>query len=163
MKNLLIIGAGGHGRVVKETAELLNVYNKIDFLDDNFEYAIGQIDDYLKYKDIYSHAFVAIGNSNIRAKMIEELSKFFLIPSIIHPTAFISKSSKIENGSFIGAQATINTNVIINDGVIIGIGSLIDHDSILESFSYVNAGGIVPSNKIVVSHYHLYPGNVYTG
>jgi len=36
-KNLLILGAGGHGRVVKETAEAMGLFNSIDFLDDNPE------------------------------------------------------------------------------------------------------------------------------
>jgi hypothetical protein len=41
MKSLLIIGAGSHGRVVAETAEVCG-YDKIDFLDDNSRNAIGK-------------------------------------------------------------------------------------------------------------------------
>ena len=51
--NLLIIGAGGHGRVVKEVAEATNKYNTIDFLDDNSELAIGKCDEYMRFRDDY--------------------------------------------------------------------------------------------------------------
>lgn len=44
-KNLLILGASGHGRVVKETAEAMNVFDEIGFLDDNSEMAIGKLND----------------------------------------------------------------------------------------------------------------------
>ena len=42
-KKILIIGAGGHGRVVKEVAEACG-YKKVDFLDDNSSDAIGKMD-----------------------------------------------------------------------------------------------------------------------
>lgn len=42
-RNLLIIGAGGHGRVVKEVAEALESYQKIDFVDDNSPEAVGKV------------------------------------------------------------------------------------------------------------------------
>ena len=50
-KSLLILGAGGHGRVIEETAIAVkdekeeNVYGKIDFLDDQSERAVGRLSD----------------------------------------------------------------------------------------------------------------------
>ena len=41
--NLLIIGMGGHGYVVKEVAENMNVFDRIDFIDDHNEKAIGTL------------------------------------------------------------------------------------------------------------------------
>jgi len=41
-KNLLILGARGHGHVVKETAEAMACFDKIEFLDDHSEKAIGR-------------------------------------------------------------------------------------------------------------------------
>ena len=43
MNNLLIIGAGQYGAMIKESARALNEYDKIDFLDDNSVLAIGKI------------------------------------------------------------------------------------------------------------------------
>ena len=43
MKKLLIIGAGGHGKVTAEIAEALGVYETVDFADDNSPNAVGRI------------------------------------------------------------------------------------------------------------------------
>lgn len=68
-KNLLIIGAGGHSKVVKEIAEALG-YTKIDFLDDNSTEAIGKIADSKDYVDKYHEAFVGIGNNKFRGELL---------------------------------------------------------------------------------------------
>lgn len=44
-KNLLIIGAGQYGALAKEIAEVMKCFEKIDFLDDNSELAIGKISE----------------------------------------------------------------------------------------------------------------------
>lgn len=151
-KNLLIIGAGGHGKVVKETAESTGVFNKIDFLDDNSDIAIGMCKDYTKFTDEYKYAFVAIGNPEIRQKWLDKLiDAGYEIPIIIHPTAYVSPSASVDIGSFIGINAVINTGAVIKKGCIIGIGSLVDHDSYMGEYSYINAGAIVKSGSIVES------------
>ena len=42
---LLILGAGGHGKVVKEVAEATGRYEKIDFVDDHSNIAVGKVSD----------------------------------------------------------------------------------------------------------------------
>ena len=61
MKTLLIIGAGGHGKVVAEIAMAVG-YQKIAFLDDNAPEAIGKIRDIEKWMD-YTEGFCGIGNN----------------------------------------------------------------------------------------------------
>lgn len=148
--NLLIIGAGGHGRVVKETAESMGIFGEIDFLDDNSKLAVGKIDEYRKFSKKYKYAFVALGNPELRRDTIKKLKELeYEIPVIIHPTAYVSQSVVVGEGGFIGVNATINTNVVIEEGCIVGIGALIDHDSSMGAFSYVNAGGIVKAGTRV--------------
>ena len=50
---LLILGACGHGQVINEIAHLSGQYNKISFLDDRSENAIGILNDYKKFVDEY--------------------------------------------------------------------------------------------------------------
>ncbi len=147
--NLLIIGAGGHGRVVKETAEALKIYNKIDFLDDNSELAIGIFEEYKKFVDKYKYAFVALGNPELRSMWLKELSKIYSVPTIIHPTAYVSPSAQLGTGCYVGAKAVINTRTVIKNGCIIGIGALIDHDSVVKEYSYINTGAIVKAGSKV--------------
>ena len=149
--------------MVKEAAEALKIYNKIDFLDDNSELAIGRVDEYEKYIHDYQYAFVAIGNAEIRNGLVHKLSKHYIIPSIIHPTAYISPSAQLGAGCYVGAKVVINTNSVINDGCIIGIGALVDHDCVVGEYSYVNAGAIVKAGCRVDSFMKIDAGVVCSG
>lgn len=59
-KRLLVIGDGGHGKVVAEVAEDIG-YEKIAFLDDNSPNAVGKISEMGKFREEYSEAFVGYG------------------------------------------------------------------------------------------------------
>lgn len=164
--NLLILGAGGHGRVVKETAEAMDIFDKTDFLDDNSEskVAIGLCCDFSKYINEYSYAFVGIGNHELRMNWINILTKAgYKIPVLIHPTAFVSPSAKIYEGSIVGAKAVVNTNVVIEKGCIISIGVLIDHDSYVSQYSHINTGAIIKAGCKVKSFNNVDAGRVYSG
>lgn len=62
ISKLIILGAGQYGQVAKEVA-LSSGFERISFLDDNSDIAIGKLEDYKKYITEYKSAFVAIGNS----------------------------------------------------------------------------------------------------
>ena len=69
MKKLVILGAGGHGKVVADIA-VKNGYEEIVFLDDNKTSCagfsvVGKIEDAAKIK---GDKFVAIGDANLRQK-----------------------------------------------------------------------------------------------
>ena len=68
--NLLIIGMGGHGYVVKEVAENMDVFDRIDFIDDHNEKAIGTIKDLKKLRSTYDTIHVSIGNLELRKKFL---------------------------------------------------------------------------------------------
>ena len=56
MKKILVIGAGGHGKVVAEVAEALG-YDAVAFLDSAI--AIGKTSEFEKFKEEYPEAFVS--------------------------------------------------------------------------------------------------------
>ncbi|MGG7619576.1 PglD-related sugar-binding protein [Bacillus coreaensis] len=146
--NLLIVGAGGHGRVVNETAIAMNSFGKIDFLDDNSDIAIGKCNEYGKFVNNYNYAVIALGKNKIRMKWTEELIKVgFQIPILIEPTSYVSQSASIAAGSIICAKAVVNTNVKIGMGSIISVGALIDNDSYDGEYCHINASAIVKANS----------------
>ena len=65
MKSLLIIGAGGHGQVVAETAAACG-YEKMVFLDDSPDAV--KTDELEELAECYDGAIVSIGNGVIRAR-----------------------------------------------------------------------------------------------
>lgn len=153
MKNILIIGAGGHGRVVYETVLLKGNFNEIAFLDDSFTKEkkqelniIGKIDDYKTLASKYDSAFVAIGNNEKRIELIKDLLEIgYDVPVLIHPRATVSSFSKIGKGTIVLAGAIINVNCKIGRGNIININSTIDHDCILEEGCHICSGAVVRS------------------
>lgn len=95
-ENLLILGAGGHGQVVKELAESLKQFDKIEFLDDNSKQAIEKCSEYLKFLDEFSCAHVAFGNNTFRMEWSEKLKQAgFHLPVLVHETAWVSPSARI--------------------------------------------------------------------
>lgn len=149
MNNLLIIGAGQFGQVTKEIAESLEIFNKIDFLDDNNDLAIGKIDDYKKYIKKYNRAIVAIGNAKYRKKLLEDIEKLYNIDSIISPFAYVSDTSKIGKGSIVEPTAFINANSEIGNGCIICAGSIINHNAKVGDYCHINCGAIIKSNSTI--------------
>lgn len=153
MENLLIIGAGGHGKVVAEAAELENHYEEIAFLDDNnkidkiYDFSIiGKINEYKSFKKKFKYAFVAIGNNEVRLKLINALLKEgFIVPKIIHPRATVSKYSKIDAGTVVLSGSIVNVNCSIGKGCILNINSTLDHDSIIEDGVHISSGAVVRS------------------
>lgn len=160
--NLLIIGAGGHGKVVAEIAADCG-YRKIDFLDDNSSDAIGKISDLEKFIGQYECAFVGIGN-RFRGELIEKLEGLgYQVPVLIHPTAYISRTAKIEKGTVVEPKAIVNVNTTIRTGCIISVGVIVDHDVIIEKCCHINAGAIVKAGATVEEYTQLEAGKVKLG
>lgn len=157
---LLIIGAGGHGRVVAEIAEDCG-YENIAFLDDNNEIAIGKIADIEKYAGRYQYACVGIGNNKLRSELISRMEKIgYKLPALIHPTAYVSKSAIIGESTVVEPSAIINANAVVGKGCIISLGAIVDHDAIIENYVHVNAGAIVGAGVGIQSYTKLESGKV---
>ncbi|MFK8038661.1 MAG: acetyltransferase [Crocinitomicaceae bacterium] len=147
-KEIIIVGAGGHARVVIEIANLLGYVVK-GIIDLNFDgqseiilgvNVIGGVD---KLKNISkdTNIAIAIGDNKIRSKYVLALKKEgFSLPVLIHPAAIVSKTSVIGNGSLICAGVIITTEVKIGIGSIVNTGSIIDHESEIHDFVHVAPG-----------------------
>jgi len=153
MNDLLIIGAGGHGRVVAEAAEQCEEWDAIAFLDDRSDVnevlghrIIGMMDEYEKFLGKYKHATACIGDNEKRLELIQKLLKVgYKVPVIIHPKAAVSKYCEIGEGSVILAGAVINTGAKIGRGCIINIGSCVDHDCIISDGVHICSGAVARS------------------
>lgn len=152
--NLLILGAGSHGVEVLELARELRVFNMISFLDDDCtkQNTIGVCGGFHKYLKDYSAAIPAVGDANLRMRWLQELSNAgFAIPTLIHPSAVISASARIDCGSVVCARATIGTGVIVGRGCIISSGATIDRNVILNDWSYVECGETVVMQNLCIN------------
>lgn len=144
--NLLILGAGGQGQVVKELAQNIGIFRKIDFLDDdiNNQLTIGKCCDCAKFVDEYPVAIPSVGNSELRMKWIDMLVKEgFVIPTLVHRTAIVSPSAQIDYGTIVEAKVTIGANSRVGYGCIISSGVTIDRNMDIPDGTHIDCGMIV--------------------
>ena len=135
-KSIIIIGAGGHAKVIIEILKSCNI---------KIAYCIGQENDgetclgipVLKgdqnleklFNNGFKKIFVAIGSNNLRAKITKRIKEIgFEIINAISPYSIISKSVSLGTGIAIMPGAIINAACNISDNSIINTGTTIDHD-----------------------------------
>lgn len=164
MKRLLIIGAGGHGLVVEEIAKACG-YETIDFLDDKAPNAVGKINEVSFYAPNYDGVIISIGNNAVRCDITEKLETIegINVVTLIHPTAFVSKSATIGKGTVIEPNVTINANSKIGEGCIISVGVIVDHDCKIGCFSHINAGAICMAGSKVEGFTKVNAGGIING
>lgn len=148
--NIIIIGAGGHSKVVADII-IKTGNNLLGFLDDNLEIGtniirfenekfnvIGKISDSIKYlkEDKNLKFIIAIGNNYVREKISEEYKLPYI--TLIHPSANVSINTIIQEGTVVMANACINANAIIGKHCIINTGAIIEHDNFLENFIHIS-------------------------
>lgn len=160
--NLLILGAGGYGHVVREIAEDSGIFDKIDFLDDSSPLAIGKFGDAEKFLKNYRNAVVALGNAELRLGYIEELrAAGFQIPAIISPRAYVSKSAKIAAACVVEATAVVNANAALSEGVFVCAGAIVNHNSSVGKVCTLQCGSVAPANSSLPDKTALKYNEVY--
>ena len=149
MSGLLVAGAGGHGKVVAETAHAMGAWGKIAFLDDRHETlqgtlafpVLGGMNKALDLKPEFSDLVVAVGDAATRQDLLKQFAeKGFGLPSLIHPTAWVSPSSVMGEGTVVFAQAGVNADAHIGRGVIVNTGATVDHDCVIADSVHVCPG-----------------------
>ena len=149
--NLFIYGAGGHAKVVAESAISLSEISKIIFIDDN-----SQNKDFLRKNKNFSiiseseipensddaNAIIAIGDNQIRQDITKRCSKIPFV-SIVSPNAVISKSAEISVGSFINSGAIVNADACIGKHTIVNTGSVIEHDCTIGDLCHIGPGSSI--------------------
>ncbi len=144
---IVFIGAGGHGKVCAEIAELVG-YRDILFLDDDKELNacgkyknVGKVNDFYKFADPSTSFFVSIGNANIRQRIQRSVEHAGgRIATLVHPDAVVSKDVAIGNGTAVMAGTVINSGTVIGSGVIVNTSSSIDHDCRVGDYCHVAVG-----------------------
>ncbi|MBP3379633.1 MAG: hypothetical protein J6K77_02060 [Ruminococcus sp.] len=148
--NLLIVGAGQYGRLVKEIAVELGIYDKIDFVDDNSDKAVCRISEIDSCYPEYGSAVVAIGDPVVRRSMIEMLlNTKFEIAAVVSPRAYVSPTAKIGNGCVVEPFAAIQSEAVIGDGCFVSAGAVVNHNCVVGGYSHVDCNASVMKSSVV--------------
>ena len=153
MKKIIIIGSGGHAKVVadiiltreKELNENLKI---IGFLDDNFKNLrydnifnipilgdLNNIDNFSKNEDYFF--IIAIGSNEVRKKISEKYKELNYYTAI-HPRSVISREVIIGSGTVVMANVVINPNSTIGKHCILNTSSVIEHDNELGDYVHIS-------------------------
>lgn len=148
-KEICVIGAGGHAKVVIETAELLG-YSVKGIYDQNKE-----IKEILGYTVSHESSeiegceriFFALGSNVGRERNVENFGGSTF--NLIHPSAICSKNIMMGEGNVIMAGAIINSSSTIAGHCIINTGACIDHDCTIEDFVHISPRAAIAGNVTV--------------
>ena len=146
MSKVVIIGASGHGKVIADIVRASGD-EVLGFLDDDTSKdTMGVVSDYSKFDVEF---IVAIGDSQIRERISNELKCRW--HTAIHPSAIVSPTAKIEEGTVVMPNAVVNADAKIGKHCIINTGAIIEHDNKIGDFSHIsvgtNLGGTVKLGK----------------
>jgi len=137
---LVIVGAGGHGRVVLDIFRSNHQFEVAGFLDSNLALHHQKVDGVEVLGDLsligrfvelgVGGAVIAIGDNHIRQMYAETLVKAGVsLVCAIHPSASIADNAQVGKNVVIAAGANICAHVRIEDSAILNTGCIIDHES----------------------------------
>jgi len=143
--DIYVIGAGGHGAVVAELAAMVGCC-VVGFVDDNPALLGNQVLDWQVVGGIDSvpdGAAVAlgIGNNAVRYDLLRMASeRNWRLPVMVHPSAAVSASAELGEGTVLLAQTAVNARARIGRGCILNTGCSVDHDCVLGDCCHIAPG-----------------------
>jgi sugar O-acyltransferase (sialic acid O-acetyltransferase NeuD family) len=142
IERIILIGAGGHARVVLDTLLLSGVSpDRIAVRDARaggrvlmLIAAAPEIDDSL----VGAAFHIAIGNAEVRERLFAAAVAAGGTPlTIVHPRASVSPYAMLGEGNFIAASAVVAPGARTGDGVIVNHGAIVDHDCDVGDFAHI--------------------------
>lgn len=154
MKETYALGVGHNTPVLIELAEacgykVIGLYHYNDSRTGEYDHGfeiLGSFDDLFCKDSLCDMNFLlTMGDSKIRAGLSEKiLKKGGNVPTIIHPTAVISRFAKVSDvGVYIFPYVIVETDVILNQNITLLTGSIISHNSSIGKNCFIAAGVIV--------------------
>lgn len=152
LKRVLILGAGGHGRVVLDILVQAGRHQIVGFLDNNPAIlgrridglpvygATGDLQRFARELDAAA-AIVAIGDNGTRRGLAREVDTLGIeLISAIHPSATLARNAAIGRNVVIAAGAVVCSNCQIGDSVILNTGCIIDHQTMIGEGTHICPG-----------------------
>lgn len=155
-----VLGAGGHGRVIADTAMVSGRWAEVVFYDDKTALSnvseqwslAGTFSDFILGQNACSAAVVGIGDNASRAVAQQRIiDAQIAVATLVHPNSFVSPRADLGLGVVVFAGVQINIGAKIGDGCIINTGATVDHDCILGNYVHISPGARVAGGVSVGS------------
>lgn len=163
MDGLLILGAGGFGRTVAETARDVGGFGRIAFLDDGKtgENILGLCGQAAAFRHEFRYAYPAFGENTLRDEWLKKLERVgFELPVLVHPRAFVSPSARLAPGAVVLALAAVGANAVVGRGAIVNMGAIVDHDCAIGACAHLAPGAIIKAGNTIPARTKIDSGRV---
>ena len=152
---LLLVGAGGLGRVTLEHATLTF---DCSFVDDGYPVGteicgvpvVGDIQDLAHLRKEYTHLVVTIGDNRLREKIYRQAEALgFAFPNVVARSAYVSPFTRLSWGCILLNNAVVQNGAQIGNGVVLTTGVEAHHDCAIEDFALIYTNSVIRTGATV--------------
>ncbi len=158
MNKLIIIGAGGHGKVIADIA-VKSGYKDICFVDDSATGecigfpVVGKISDAVMLNDGNTDFIIGIGNNETRKSIAEKYDLNWV--TLVHPSAQIGMGASLGKGTVVMAGAVINACATVGEHCIINTRAVVEHDNRIENYVHISPNAALGGTVSIGEQTHI--------
>lgn len=162
MKKIIVIGSGGHAKVVIDIIHEMNDYEIIGITSKSLKsdtsfcgYPVLGEDNILNSFINDKNIFAAMGLGGYKDNYLRErVFRFvkgigFNFINVVHPSANISKTVTMGEGNVFFPGVVVNTDVKLGNNIVVATGSTIDHETIVNDHVLISAGVTVGAYSVL--------------
>ena len=174
MDKIVVIGGGGHAKVVISLLKKKRDYKicgYVDVIDKGSILDVSYLGDDSVLGDLFEHDEVSnavigvgdTGNASLRMSLIEKALRMgFSFPAIISPQAVVNEDITFGEGTVVMDGVVVNSGTKIGRFAIINTRSSIDHDCVIGDFVHIGPGAVLCGGVRVEYNSFIGAGTVVT-
>lgn len=154
MDDVIIVGAGGHGKVVLDTLLAGRAVRPVGFVDANPSLTDSYVGGLpilgsanalpMLRRQKLKRAIVAIGDNRTRLRYMGILEENgFQLVTAVHPSAHVAPTASLGKNVVVAAQAAVVTESKVGDGTIVNTSAVVDHECELAEGVHVCPGAVL--------------------
>jgi len=159
---VIIYGGGGLSKMIVESVRVLGCYQIVGIIDDSLPKGteiigspvLGGVDVlpelYQSGVRLAVNSVGGIGDYSVRLNVFHQLAQAgFVCPSIVHPSAHVDPSARLEAGVLILAQSYVSGNAVVGMGSLINNSVVVSHDCVLGVCTNLSPGAMTAGDVII--------------
>lgn len=149
---ILIVGAGGHGRVVLDILTCAHEHEVLGFVDSDLALTgrridglpvLGALNELPRLREALGvqGAIVAVGDNGVRRAQAGRVARFNMpLVNAVHPSANLALNVTLGSNVVIAAGALVCAHCHVGDSAILNTGCIVDHESMIGPAAHVCPG-----------------------
>lgn len=164
---LHVLGGGTLGRFIADIAADCEGLTIAGFFDDRYPAVaeIGGIPVVGRFSDadpaVHRHIAIGVGEPKDRRRLFEQCcAAGFELPSVVHPSAVISRTATIADGVIIGPHSTVLSGSRIGSGCCLLSMVNVNHDITVQPWCLIGASVAIGNGATLEEGCHIAMGQV---